>query len=53
MVYARICDRMLLIFTSSKGKPAINMQIFAVSKVSGGPNCNRNVSSETETYEAN
>ena len=32
---------------------AINMQIFAVFEVFGGPYCNRNVSNSTETYAAN
>ena len=37
----------------AKRKLAINMQIFAVSEVSGGPYCNRNVNSGTETCATN
>ena len=34
-------------------KLAINIQIFTVSEVSGGPNCNYNINGGTETYAAN
>ena len=44
MAYTGICDRMQL-----TRKLAINMQIFAVSEVSGGSGCNRNENSGTET----
>ena len=44
MVYAGICDRMPL-----TRKLAINIQIFAVSEVSGGLYYNRNANSGTET----
>ena len=43
MAYIGICDRLWL-----TRKLAINMQIFAVSEVSGGSDCNRNVNSGTE-----
>ena len=36
-----------------KRKLAINVQIFAISEVSGGPYCNGNVNSGTETYATN
>ena len=36
-----------------KRELAINMQIFAVSIVSGGTYCNHNVNSRTKTYAAN
>ena len=44
MAYTGICDRMWL-----TRKLAINMQIFAVSEVSGSSNCNHNANSGTET----
>ena len=44
MVYAEICDRMPL-----TRKLSINMQIFAVSEVSGVSFCNRNANGGTET----
>ena len=44
MAYTEICDRMCL-----TRKIAINMQIFAVSEVSGGSDCNRNANSGAET----
>ena len=44
MAYTEICDRMWL-----TRKLAMNMQIFAVSEVSGGSDCNRNANSGTET----
>ena len=44
MAYTGICDRMWL-----TRKLAINMQIFAVSEVSGGSDCNCNANSGTET----
>ena len=44
MAYTGICDRMWL-----TRKPAINMQIFALSEVSGGSDYNRNANSGTET----
>ena len=43
-VSSGICDRMWL-----TRKLTINIQIFAVSKVSGGSGCNRNANSGTET----
>ena len=36
-----------------KNKLAIKMQIFAVSEVAGGPYCNGNVRSGTETFATN
>ena len=36
-----------------KRKLALNVQIFAISEVPGGPFCNRNVNSGTETYATN
>ena len=44
MAYTGICDRMWL-----TRKLAINTQIFAISEVLGGSDCNRNANSETET----
>ena len=44
IVYTEICDRMSL-----TRKPAINIQIFAVSEVSGGSFGNRNGNRGTET----
>ena len=44
IVYNEICDRMSL-----TRKPAINIQIFAVSEVSGGSFGNRNGNRGTET----
>ena len=44
MAYTGIYDRMWL-----TRKLAINMQIFAVSEVLGGSDCNRNANSGTET----
>ena len=46
MVYAGISDRMPQIFIISM-ELAINMQIFAVSEVSGGSYCNSNASCGT------
>ena len=46
MAYAGICDRKLLMF---KRKLAINIQIFAVSKILRGSYCNFNAKSGAET----
>ena len=50
MVHARICDNAANVYYI-KRKPAINMQILAVSQVSGGPYHNRNINGGTETMQ--